>query len=92
MKIIFLSLITTLSIHAYTDMPTSSEWAKAMTSMACKIDFPDSYYGRIEAAGDSVIYDVRDSSGEIVASAEADSTFILAKKKCIDYSSSTLSK
>lgn len=65
------------------DIPDDSQWAKAMTERACKVKFNKSTVGTIDKAKNGVVYSVFNKNGEMIASAWAKSTFILAKKKCL---------
>lgn len=86
MKTLILAAIMSVSASATVNMgtaPSNSDWAKAMTSMACKVDFPATFTGEITEVSNGVEYTVYNEEGEAVAGAFAKSTFILAKKTCL---------
>ena len=65
------------------DIPTSSQWAIGMTQMACDVTLPNNAEGEIIKSNSGVTYNVYSQNGELIASASAKSTFILAKKTCL---------
>ena len=90
MKKMILTAITALSTQtmAFVDMPTypnENDWAKAMTEKACKMKFSSSAVGIItEQNNGTVLYTVYSKSGQVLAQAVAQSSFIGAKKKCLN--------
>ena len=66
------------------DFPTDSGWALGMISKACEIPSSslEGAQGSIARTSDGVVYSAT-RSGEVIASAWAESTFIAARKRCL---------
>lgn len=80
---LFLSFHFAQAFNVPNDFPEDNNWAKSMTSKACKVKFNKNDVGTISESKNGVIYTVYNKKGVIIASAWAQSTFILAKKRCL---------
>lgn len=88
---IFTILLSVSSAFAYNfsnisnkDIPSENGWSKAMTSLACKVDFVKSDVGIMEESEKKgVVYTVYNKKGQVLASAWARSTFIGSQKRCL---------
>jgi hypothetical protein len=63
--------------------PSESGWAIAMTEKACDLNLPAASVGTITEVEGGVVYQVRDTEGDLLAKAHATSTSIFAKKDCL---------
>jgi len=65
------------------DFPEESGWAVVMTERACDMKFSEGHTGKIVDLEKGVEYQVYNSNNQLVAAAQASSTWIFASRKCL---------